>query len=55
MAKKKKVKRFRAVAAVKALSRERIGVVPAAKVVPDRKDQKKPKHKPTLPQMLAEE
>lgn len=51
--KKKKVKRFRAVEAVKALARERIGTVPSAKVVPDRKKDP-PKHKPTLGKMLED-
>jgi hypothetical protein len=52
--KKKKAKRFRAVEAVKALARERIGTPPAAKVVLEKK--KKPeKHKPTLGKLLAEE
>ncbi|HKS75777.1 MAG TPA: hypothetical protein VJQ82_21375 [Terriglobales bacterium] len=55
MPRKKKPKKFRAVEAVKALARERIGVVPASRVVPARKDRKKNKHKQTLPEMLAEE
>jgi hypothetical protein len=54
MAKKKKVKRFRAVAAVKALARERIGMPPPTQVVPDRKKRKKEKHKPTLGKLLGE-
>ena len=53
MARKKKVKRFRAVQAVKELARERIGDPPAAKVVPHKK--KNPaKHKPTLGRLLEE-
>jgi hypothetical protein len=53
MAKKKKSKRFRAVEAVKALARERIGAPPAGRVVMEKK--KKPeKHKPTLGKMLGE-
>lgn len=53
MAGKKKVKRFRAVQAVKELARERIGALPAAKVVPHKK--KNPaKHKPTLGKLLDE-
>ena len=55
MARKKKMKRFRAVAAVKALARERIGTVPMARVVPDRKKKKTAKHKETLADMLSEE
>jgi hypothetical protein len=49
--KKKKAKRFRAVDAVKALARERIGAPPAAKIVVEKK--KKPeKHKPTFGKLL---
>jgi hypothetical protein len=55
MPRKKKAKRFRAVEAVKALARERIGTPPASKVVPDRKKRKKEKHKPTLGQMLSDQ
>lgn len=51
MAKTKKVKRFRAVTAVKELARERIGTPPAEKIVIEKK--KKPeKHKPTLEKLL---
>jgi len=54
MARKKKLKRFRAVTAVKELARERVGAPPAAKIVVEKK--KKPvKHKPTLREMLREE
>jgi hypothetical protein len=53
MARKKKVKRFYAVQAVKELARERLGEPPAAKVVPHKK--KNPaKHKPTLGKLLGE-
>ena len=53
MARKKKVKRFRAVEAVKALARERIGAPPGEKIVLDKK--KKPaRHKPTLRKMLED-
>jgi hypothetical protein len=55
MARKKKIKRFRAVQAVKELARERIGIVPVAQVVPDRKKKKALKHKETLQELLAEE
>jgi hypothetical protein len=51
MAKKKKVKPFRAVTAVKELARERVGAPPAGKIVVEKK--KKPeKHKPTLGKLL---
>jgi hypothetical protein len=54
MARKKKVKKFSAVDAVKALARERVGAPPAEKIVVEKK--KKPeKHKPTLGNLLAEE
>lgn len=55
MARKKKVKPFRAVAAVKALARERIGEPRPAQVVPDRKKKKKSaeKHRATLGQLLG--
>jgi len=51
MARKKKVKRFQAVQAVKELARERMGAPPAAKVVPHKK--KNPaKHKATWEKLL---
>jgi hypothetical protein len=54
MTRKKKVKPFRAVAAVKALARERIGEPRPAQVVPDLKKKKESseKHKATLGQLL---
>jgi len=54
MARKRKVNRFRKVAAVKELARERIGMPPTEQVVPNRKV-KKEKHKPTLGKLLTEE
>jgi hypothetical protein len=53
MARRKKVKRFRAVQAVKELARERMGAPPAEKVVPH-KNKKAAKHKPTLEKLLDE-
>jgi len=53
MARKKKVKRFRAVQAVKELARERMGAPPAEKVVPH-KNKKAEKHRPTLGKLLGE-
>jgi hypothetical protein len=53
MPKKKKPKRFRAVEAVKALARERIGTPPAARVVPNRRT-KPEKHRSTLTKLLDE-
>ena len=54
MARKKKKKPFRAVTAVKELARERIGTPPPTQVVPDRKKNKKEKHKPTLGGLLED-
>ena len=55
MAKKKKKKAFRAVAAVKALARERIGTVPPTQVVLGKKKKgQKEKHKQTLGRLLEE-
>lgn len=54
MARKKKIKRFQAVQAVKELARERLGAPPALKVVPHKK--KNPaKHKPTLGKLIDED
>ena len=55
MARSKK-KPFRAVTAVKALARERIGAPRPEQVVPDRKKKEKAskKHKSTLGQLLQE-
>ncbi len=53
MARKKKVKRFGAVQAVKELARERMGAPPAGKVVPH-KNKKENKHRPTLGKLLEE-
>jgi len=47
----KKPKRFRAVEAVKALARERIGSPPPERVAEGKK-QKKEKHKPKLQELL---
>ena len=53
MARKKKVKRFRAVTAVKELARERVGSPPSEKIVVEKK--KKPeRHKPTIGRLLSE-
>ncbi|HZQ70666.1 MAG TPA: hypothetical protein VFA68_19205 [Terriglobales bacterium] len=55
MPRKRKVKKFRAVKAVKELARERIGIPPAARIVPDRKKEKAERHKPTLERLLEQE
>jgi len=51
---KKKTKRFRAVEAVKAMARERIGAPKASRVVPDRRKKKQEKHKQPLGRLLDE-
>lgn len=55
--KRKKKKRFRAVDAVKALARERVGAPPSEKIIPDSKKKAgtRSKHKPTLGELLTEE
>ncbi|HEV2699247.1 MAG TPA: hypothetical protein VGU90_14720 [Terriglobales bacterium] len=57
MAKKKKPKPFRAVTAVKALARERIGAPRPEAVVPDKRKRAgaSEKHKPTLGQLMNED
>lgn len=57
MARKKKLKAFSAVQAVKALARERIGTPPPERVAPDPKKKKRSsqKHKPTLARLLGDE
>jgi len=53
MPRKKKAKKFRAVEAVKALARERIGMPKASRVVPGKKKGSE-KHKPSLSKLLGE-
>jgi hypothetical protein len=52
VAKKKKLKRFRAVTAVKEMARERIGTPRPTQVAPDQKKRKQEKHKPTLSELV---
>lgn len=54
MGRRRKPKAFRAVKAVKAAAREKIGAPPATRRVPDRKKQRREKHKPTLSRLLNE-
>jgi hypothetical protein len=54
MPKKRKLKPFPVVKAVKSAARENIGMPPAARVVPDKKKRTVEKHKPTLGKMLGE-
>lgn len=51
---KKKHKVFRATKAVKEMARERIGSPPPEKIVPDRRQKLKEKHKSTLGKLLSE-
>jgi len=53
--KKRKPKKFSAVDQVKAMARAQIGTPPAGRVVPDRREKKIDKHKPTLGEMLESE
>ena len=53
--KKRKPKKFSAVDQVKAMARAQIGAPPAGRVVPNRRDKKIDKHKPTLGELLAPE
>ena len=52
MPRKKRKPRFSKVEAVKAMARERIGTVPAAKVVPNKKEQPKQKHRKRVEELL---
>jgi hypothetical protein len=54
MARKKKVRRFRAVQAVKELARERVGTPPAGKIVPQKK-RKPEKYRVTTEKLLNED
>jgi hypothetical protein len=54
MAKKRKVKKFSKVEAVKELARERVGTPPAAQIIINKKE-KREKHKPTLGALLGRE
>lgn len=53
MHRKKKLKPFSAVTAVKELARERVGTPPPEKIVVE-KNKKPEKHKPTLSKLLDE-
>ena len=55
MAAKKRQKKFRAVTAVKALSRKVLGTTPPTRSVPVKRKEKIEKHKPTLGEMLSDE
>jgi hypothetical protein len=52
--KKRKPKKFSAVKTVKALARAQIGLTPGSRVVPDGRNKKIDKHKPTLGRLLEE-
>jgi hypothetical protein len=53
--KRRKPKKFSAVDQVKAMARAQIGAPPAGRVVPDSREKKIGKHKPTLGKMLESE
>jgi hypothetical protein len=53
--KKRKPKKFSAVDQVKAMARAQIGTPLPGRVVPDRREKKIDKHKPTLGKMLDSE
>jgi hypothetical protein len=55
LAKRRKPRPFRAVDAVKAAAREKIGSPPPTRRVPDAKKQRREKHKPTLNKLLGGE
>jgi len=55
MAKKKKVKKFSKVEAVKELARERVGPVPTSRTIPDRRERVQEKHKITLDKLLEQQ
>jgi len=55
VAKRKKPKPFRAVDAVKAAAREKIGSPPPTRRVPDVTKERRQKHKPTLGKLLEGE
>jgi len=54
MAKKKKPKPFRAVTAVKSAAREHVGAPPPTRRQPDLTKKNRPKHKPTLGEILSD-
>ena len=54
MPKKRKVKKFRKVEAVKALARERVGSPPSSRAIPDERERVGEKHKTTLKKLLTE-
>jgi hypothetical protein len=55
VARRKKPKPFRAVQAVKAAAREKIGAPPPTRRVPNIKKKRREKHKPTLDKLLGGE
>jgi hypothetical protein len=54
VARKRKRKTFRAVTAVKAAAREKIGMPPPTRRQPDPKKQQRQKHKPSLGDLLSD-
>jgi hypothetical protein len=54
MARKREKKTFSAGQAVREMARERVGSVKPARVIPDKRQTKPAKHKPTLGKLLEE-
>lgn len=54
MARKKKVRRFRATTAVKSAARNVLGAPPAVRIKENKKQNKKEKHKPTIGKLLSD-
>lgn len=54
MAKRKKARKFSAASAVKAMARDVLGTPPPTRPEENKKRNKKPKHKPTLGKLLAD-
>ncbi len=55
MARKKKLKPFRAAKAVKSIARDLIGSPPPTRVVPEKTRKEQEKHKPTLNDLLSQD
>jgi len=55
VARKREKPKFQVVKAVKEAAREKVGMPPPTRLVPDEKKQQREKHKPTLGRLLQEE
>jgi len=54
MPRKRKKKKFSAGQAVREMARERVGSVKPARIIPDKRETKTAKHKPTLGKLLED-